>query len=591
VITRISLSNRNFGRCLYLNHADGRYSLYGHLEKFRADIETQVARIQLKRGEKYFDTCALPAPLAVRQGEVIAFSGESGAGFAHLHLEIRDSLDRALNPLSLIRNQEPDEHAPLLKGILLRSRGPALINDDCGEFYFKFRKNGPVYTMAEPVTVTGPFDLALHAIDLSDVRHIVAPYSLEASLDGEPFFQVIFESLTRDDNNQLGMLYDMAYSTPGDYFVNLGHQSGFALERTGVCLDEKLRRMLPGAHEIRIVVRDRQQNQAIAIVPLRKVDGAENTRPLKRYPLVGTAAGAMQQTEFLAFVNHDDVVVKAMNLPVPATRMRLKITQGDRDQVVQAEECGDGVYFCFKPLNHDPRLLLRFELSDGRQVVEERQKVLQAVLLKNNYPQVARFRDFAAEFGPTTVREPRVLLLESVALKPEFPLLAGPIRVEPDHFAFLDAVFFKFKIPPGEIRHEQLGIFRYRGGSNRWSYIATQYDHEPGYLSCRVLTAGTYALLRDVFPPALSFRRPASRHLQSLQRLVIRASDRGKGIDDRTIQVVLNGRNADAEYDPDWGHVVTKDLQFLRRGKNSMLVRVSDRAGNSNEKNFVFSLK
>lgn len=591
VIEQVSMSERGYGLFLFLRHADGRSSLYGHLEKFRADIEAQVVRLQRSRGEKYFGTCALPTPLAVRRGEVIAFSGESGAGFPHLHLEIRDQLDRALNPLPLIGNLPPDENEPLLKGVLLRSRGATLINDDCGEFYFKFHKVGTVYTPAEPLAVTGSFDLSLHAFDLSDVRHVVAPYSLEAWLDGQPVFQIAFDRLTRDDNNQLGMLYDMAYSTPSAYFINLGSQSGFTLEKTGARLAERLRQMPPGRHEIRIIVKDRQQNQALALIPLRKVIDDESSRPQKKYPLGMSGNGIMQRTEFSTYVNHDDVVIKIKDIPVPAARLKLKVTQGSSEQVVSAREYGAGLYFCFKPLSHELLARLRFELSDGQQPVEERQKTLQVVLLKNNFGQVVRFLDFAAEFGPTTVLEPKVLLLEQVALNPEFPLLAGPVRSGPDNFAFLDAVFFKFRVPAGEVRLEQLGIFKYRSETKKWSYVATRSDHEPGYLSCRVLTAGTFALLRDIYPPAIIFRKPAFMLLKKLKRLVIRISDRGKGIDARTVAVFLNGQDATAEYDPDWSHVLITDLQYLKKGINSLLVRAKDRAGNQSEKIFTFSLK
>lgn len=591
VIERISMSDRGYGRCLHLRHADGRYSVYGHLEKFREDIEAQVAQVQQKRGKKYFGTWVLPVPLAVRRGDVIAFSGESGSGFPHLHLEIRDQLDRAINPLSLIGNLPHDEHEPLLKGILLRSRGPSMINDDCGEFYFKLRKNGTLYTLEEPLTVTGPFDLSLHTLDLSDVGHVVAPYSLQAFLDGQPVFQVDFDYLTRDDNNQLGMLYDMAYSTSGAYFINLSYQSGFNLEKTRVRLAERLGQLSPGPHEIKIIVKDRQQNQALALIPLRMVIGKDSSRLQKKYPVLKTDSGIMQRTEFSTYVNQDDVVIKIKDLSVPATLLKLKIIQGDREQAVAAHEYAAGLYFCFKPLNHDPRLLLRFELSDGQQRVEERQQILHPVLLTKNFAQVVRFHDFAAEFGSTSVLEPKVLLFERVELKPEFPLLAGPIKLAPDHFAFLDAVFFKFKIPAGETRPEQLGIFKYRLESKKWSYVATQPDNDPGYMKCRVLTAGIFALLRDIEPPAIFFRHPESRHLQRLKRLVVSVSDRGKGIDERTVAVFLNGQIVDAEYDPDWNHILIKDLQHLQRGKNRLLVRAHDRGGNKSEKAYTFSLK
>jgi len=591
VIERISMSDRGYGRCLHLRHTDGRYSVYGHLEKFREDIEAQVARVQQKLGKKYFGTWALPVPLAVRRGEVIAFSGESGSGFPHLHLEIRDQLGRAINPLSLIANLPPDAHEPLLKGILLRSRGLSLINDDCGEFYFKFRKNRTLYTLEEPLMVTGPFDLSLHALDLSDVGHVVAPYSLQAFLDGAPVFQVDFDRLTRNDNNQLGMLYDMAYSTSGTYFINLSYQSGFDLEKTRVRLAERLRQMSPGPHEIKIIVKDRQQNQALALIPLRMVTGNDSSRLQKKYPVRKTDSGIMQRTEFSTYVNQDDVVIKIKDLPVPATLLKLKIIQGDREQVVAAHEYAGGAYFCFKPLNHDPRLLLRFELSNGQQRVEESQKILHPVLLIKEFAQVVHFHDFVAEFGSTAVLEPKVLLFERVDLKTEFPLLAGPIKLGPDHFAFLDAVFFKFKVPAGEVRHEQLGIFKYSFKSKNWSYIATQPDYDPGYMKCRVLTAGIFALLRDIDPPAIIFHKPESRHLQSLQRLVVHVSDRGKGIDERTVAVFLNGQIVDAEYDPDWKHILIKDLKHLQRGKNRLLVRAHDHGGNKSEKTYTFSLK
>ncbi len=170
----------------------------------------------------------------------------------------------------------------------------------------------------------------------------------------------------------------------------------------------------------------------------------------------------MQESEFSTFVNHGDLVVKAKDFPAAASQLKLKVIQGSAEQVVPAREYAHGVFFCFQPLNHEPRLLLRFELSDNGLTVEARQKTLQVVWLKNDLAQTARLGDFAAEFGPTTVREPTVLLLEPVALQPELPLLGVAVRSEPVHFAFLDTVHYKFRVPAGTERPAQLGIFKYR---------------------------------------------------------------------------------------------------------------------------------
>ena len=422
--------------------------------------------------------------------------------------------------------------------------------------------------------ISGACDIALEAIDLSDVRHVIAPSGLEASLDGRPVFGVSFERLTRDDNNQLGMLYDMAYSTPGNYFFNLCSQKDFALEKTGGRLAEEMARLSPGLHEIRVVVSDQRRNRALALLQVIKVAPVRR-RPdeIKDVTADRNGSGLMRRIEFVTFVNRDDIVIKAVDFPAPAGRLKLRVIQGGQEQVVPAREYGSGVYFTFKPLNHELRMLLRFELTENGIVVEARQKVLQAVLLENNYPQTVRCNDLTAEFGPTTVRDPAVLLLESVALQPDFPLLAGPVRSGPVHFAFLDAVFFKFHIPPGTPLARQLGIFKYQASTRRWTYVPTRPDPVPGYLSTRVLTAGTYALLRDIFPPALSLRRPKTRRLGMLKRLFVHVYDKGMGIDDAALEVFLNRKRIEGDYDPDWSHIQLEDLPYLKKGANELLVR------------------
>jgi hypothetical protein len=591
-IESISVSNRSYGRLLRLRHADGNYSLYGHLDRFRDDIEVVVDRVRAAGGKRYFSNHVLAEPPAVRRGEIIAFSGESGAGFAHLHLEIRDGADQALNPLMLIDNLAVDAYAPHLKGVLVRSRGETQVNGDCGEFYFKLQRQGAEYTLARPLEISGACDIVLEAIDLSDVRHVIAPYSVEASLDGRPVFGVSFERLTRDDNNQLGMLYDMAYSTSGNYFFNLCSQNGFALEKTGGRLAEELARLSPGLHEIRATVSDQRGNRALALLPVLKT-APVGRRPgeMKSETAGGNGNGLMQGIEFVTFVNRGDIVIKAVDFPAPAGRLKLRVTQGGEEQVVPAREYASGVYFAFKPLNHELRMLLRFELTENGIVVEVRQKVLQAVLLKNNYPQTVRFQDFTAEFGPTTVRDPAVLLLEPVALQPDFPLLAGPVRSGPIHFAFLDAVFFKFNTPLGTPLSRQLGIFKYQETTRKWTYVTTRPDPVPGYLSTRVLTAGTYALLRDIFPPAISLGRLKTRHLGKLKRLFVLVSDKGMGIDDASLEVFLNRNRLAGDYDPDWRHIQLEELPYLKKGTNELLVRAADLAGNRVEKRFFFSLK
>lgn len=589
-IESISVSNRGYGRLLRLRHQDGNASLYGHLQRFRPDVEAVVGRVRASGGARYFSAHVLDPPVAVRRGEVIAFSGESGAGFAHLHLEIRDGENRSLNPLRLIDDLAPDELAPIPRGVLLRSRGGTLVDGDCGEFYFQLRLRDGVYTLERPLVLSGACDLALDAIDLSDVGHRLAPAVVEASLDGRPVIGLRFTHLSRDDNNQLGMVYDMAYSTPGCYFFNLCSQAGFALEATGGRLADELAGLAPGRHEVRVVVADAAGNRSLAVLPLLKVApvtaGARGASAARNDALRG-----MAQSEFVAFANHGDVVAKLKDYPGPASDIRLRVRQGEQEQLVPASECSSGVYFVFKPLNHALRMLLSFERSEGGLTVEAWQRTLLTVLLQPDQPQTVSYRDFTADFGATSVHEPTALLLEPVALQPELPLLAGPMRTGPVHFAFFDDVRYKFRVPAGAGRLGQLGIFKYSPESRRWTYVTSRLDRAAEYVSARVLTAGTFALLRDVFPPAVSLRRLGTRRLARLKHVFVRLHDKGKGIDDASIIVILNGRRVEGDFDSDWGHFELADLSALRRGPNVLKVRAGDLAGNLVEKAFSFTLK
>lgn len=590
-IEKLIVSRTGIGRAIFFRHSDGNLSIYGHLEKFNDAIEALVAHEQKRRAEKYFADFFPPRPLPFSQGAVMGFSGESGYGFAHLHLEIRDPENGSLNPLGLVRCPTVDRNAPILKGILLRSCGDTLLNGDLGEFYFRLLDDGSLYMPAETLTATGPFDLALQALDIADSGHAVAPYSLEAYLDGKLYYQVAFDRLVRDDSNQLGMLFDMTYSSTSSYFYKLFSQSGFMLEKRQEPFADLFSRLAPGLHEIRIIVRDRQQNQATALIPIRKLPEAQGVSQGRKIDLNSGKDDMLRNADMSIYSHRDDVIIKIRDFCRPAAWIQLKIRQGNQEQVIAAKEYASGVYFRFKPASDEMRLQLRWILSDGRQPVEEFQKDIHVQVLKSQTAAQCRRGDFVADFAAKTVLEPTVLLLEDAPLETGFPLLAGPVSVGPTHFTFLDTVFFKFKVPDGAARPEQLGIFKYQPGRNRWNYVPTQKVAETGYLGSRVITGGIFALLRDIYPPEIHFRKGPKVRLETCEKLFVRLRDRGKGIDDQTVAVFLNGRKVDSEYDPDWGHIQIDALGGLLRGKNELRVQAADYAGNRSEKKFNFHLR
>jgi len=115
-ISRIGVSPGGYGRVLYVDHPNGTTSVYGHLSKFRADIEEFVRdeRLRLKRNSL---NIVCPADkFRVGKGDIIALSGNSGSsGGPHLHFEIRETAaQRTLNLVKERVIQQQDDIPPSL---------------------------------------------------------------------------------------------------------------------------------------------------------------------------------------------------------------------------------------------------------------------------------------------------------------------------------------------------------------------------------------------------------------------------------------------------------------------------------------------
>ncbi len=100
-VSRIFVNPNGFGKALYLNHPNGYTSVYGHLSAFSGAIASWIRNQQYKQENFEYDGPVDKDVLRVRKGDIIAYSGNSGAsGGPHLHFEIRDGASQeTINPL------------------------------------------------------------------------------------------------------------------------------------------------------------------------------------------------------------------------------------------------------------------------------------------------------------------------------------------------------------------------------------------------------------------------------------------------------------------------------------------------------------
>ena len=133
-VSRISISAWGYGNGLYLTHPDGTTTVYGHLQRFAPKIAEFARRQQYAKESFMIDVLVSPNQLPVEQGEVVAYSGNTGSSAGpHTHFEVRNTKTEELyDPLIYLKNYFTDTRAPEIRNILIvaerRGRiGPGIV--------------------------------------------------------------------------------------------------------------------------------------------------------------------------------------------------------------------------------------------------------------------------------------------------------------------------------------------------------------------------------------------------------------------------------------------------------------------------------
>jgi len=169
-ISHAAATTGGYGNVLYVTHPDGNTTVYAHLEQFKGSVGDFIRKQRYERKVSEIDLTFEPGQFPVKKGEVIALSGNTGgSGGPHLHFEVRNSNNEAINPLQYNFSEIRDGLAPTAQKIALKTLDAnSRINDQFGRLEFSVARRGNEYSFNQPILAQGRIGIEVLAHDVME---------------------------------------------------------------------------------------------------------------------------------------------------------------------------------------------------------------------------------------------------------------------------------------------------------------------------------------------------------------------------------------------------------------------------------------
>ncbi len=212
-VSRIKISLYGYGKVIYIQHPNGYTSVYGHLQEFAPKIRAYVRQRMYAQEKNTIELYPKKGELPVKQGELIALSGESGgAGGPHVHFEIRDAQQHPMNGL-LFGFDIKDHRLPRINGLYVYpSDTKAQVNrSDKRQKLHLIKQAEGVYSTS-PISAYGKIGFGITSVDYMDgSANTDGLYQIKTCLNGDLRFDIVFDEFSFANTRYINRYIDYAF--------------------------------------------------------------------------------------------------------------------------------------------------------------------------------------------------------------------------------------------------------------------------------------------------------------------------------------------------------------------------------------------
>ncbi len=212
-ISRIKISHFGYGKAIYITHPNGYTTVYGHLQKFSKRLEDYIKQCQYDKESYEVEVFPHSEELLIEPDEVIAYSGNTGgSGGPHLHFEIRDNLERTMNPL-LFGIEVEDSTAPYVTAVFAYPKDEnAIINGKNERVPLRLIPQKTDDYAVEKIKAYGNIGFGVTSNDKQDLApNNNGVSNIQTFFNGNKSLEIDFKRISFDESKHIKRLVDYEY--------------------------------------------------------------------------------------------------------------------------------------------------------------------------------------------------------------------------------------------------------------------------------------------------------------------------------------------------------------------------------------------